>query len=470
MSPRGRSGQPARFYHEIVSLGGVIELGLLAPEGDRQPPRPAGSRRSILAAVAVAAVLLGVAGAVAPAGPGLVPVRTATVGYASTFQLIDDTLYVAQARPDGNSVTAYPLSAGPPRWSAPIDLLAGNASLDGIDEVVVVSVYQPGVHGAHTMALDRATGAVRWLSRLSVMGLDRLRDRVLLTEVADPDAEQPAQPQIMAVSADRGEPAWTYRRDGACQAGTPYEVTDARTGLAVLCPDGTLSLVDLADGHVRASVDIPGAVRGPDSGSGFGPSVIPLDDRILVSYPGPGSSILTSFDVDRLRPQWRAEVDHANYGVSECGSRICLLDSRGVVAVDRVTGALPWRVDTTGFSAPLGQKYVIVAPPTLGDVRLVDADTGATVLNLGRWTAEERLSGPPLFFRLDPIMRTDRASRADPVVHRTWVATLSMNPIGLRLLGVLPDADPDTCDSTENYLACRTVKDTVQVWRLAGPR
>jgi hypothetical protein len=184
---------------------------------------------------------------------------------------------------------------------------------------------------------------------------------------------------------------------------------------------------------------------------------------VLVSYPLAGRSVLASYNLDSLRPDWHTDVDQANYGVLQCGSRICLINVSTVLAIEPASGRLVWRMDSTGFSGPLGEGYVLVAPPVLDDIRLIDADTGRTALNVGPWTAGVSRSGPTLFFHFEPVLGVPSASR-------TWIAVLSLDPIGLRVLGAVSHADPDGCESTAKYLACRTVNDAVQVWRLAGPR
>ncbi len=428
----------------------MIDLDLLVPQPE-EPPWPADARRRWLIFGAFALVLFMVSGAAAPAGPALVQVRTATLVAASSYRILGDALYVAEVRPDGNWLTAYPLPAGPPRWSTRLDVLASNVALDEMDGVILVGMFQPGVSGDHTAALDRVTGALRWRSPLNVAAVDRIRGQVVLT--AYPAARigsGPPPADVMAVSAGTGVRVWSYRRPGGCEGDLPYTVTDRRTGLAILCSNGQLELFDLDTGKVRARAAVPETLA-----VGFGARVVALPDRVVVSYPSAGGSVLVSFDLDRLRTDWTSRVEQGNYFISDCGPRICLGNSTAALALDRYTGRIVWSVRPVGFAAPLVDRYVLVAPAQFGQIQLVDIGTGRVMMNLGDWSAEIAPVGLPMFFR------------SDGATGRTWVARVSEQPSGVRVLGFVPDARPETCGSSRGYLVCRTVKDTVTVWRFA---
>jgi hypothetical protein len=440
----------------------VIDLDLLVPDEPAET-WPADARRGWAVLWLVLLVLLAVSGASAPVGPGLVEVRTATLVPAASYRILGDSLYIAEARPGGNWLTAYPLAAGPPRWSTRIGVLASNVALDLVGPVVLVGMFQPGVAGDHTAALDRQTGTVRWRSPLNIAALDRVRGRVVLTEYpAAGVGSGPPPARVTVVRAGTGEQVWTYRRESGCEGDLPYEVTRPGTGLAQLCQDGSLTVLDLDTGRVRASAVVPGtvdAVRHIPAGYlrfPFGARVAGLPDRVLVSYPSAGRTVLTSFRQDTLRWDWTTEVGPGNFGIIDCGPRICLGNSNSQLAVDRDTGRISWSIHPVGFASPLVDRYVLVAPAQLGDVQLVDVATGAVVMTLGNWTVETSPTGPPTFFR------------SDGATGHTWVARLSTRPAGIRVLGWVPDARPETCGSANGYLVCRTVKDTVAVWRFGA--
>jgi len=440
----------------------VIDLDLLIP--DEVPEAwPVNSRRRWLTVGTLLLVLLAVSGAVVPLPPGLVQVRTATLVPTSTYRIMGDTLYVAEARADGNRVTAYPLDPGVARWSTPVDVLASDLAMDEIADVVLVGMFQPGVSGDHTVALDRRTGTVRWHSPLNVAALDRVRDRVVLTEYpAAGLGSGPPPTRIVVLTAATGRRVWTYQRDSGCEGDLPYTVDRPGTGLALLCRDGTLTVVDLDTGRVRASVDVPQTADLVQSRSNgytqipFGARVAGLPDRVVVSYPAAGRTVLISFEEDRLREDWTSVVDQGNYGILDCGPRICLGNATTEVALDRGTGAVVWRVRPVGFATPLIDRYVLVAPAEFGDVHLVDVGTGEVVMDLGGWTVEAAPTGRPMFFR------------SDGATGRTWVARLAAGSAGVEVLGFVPNARAETCGSAGGYVVCRTVRDTIGVWRYNG--
>ncbi len=441
--------------------GAVIDLDRLVP--DEPPPAPPSrTRRRGLAAALLAVVLLTLNAAAAPAAPPLVPVRTSSAVNAAAYRIFGDTLYVTESRPAGNRVTAYPLPAGPPRWSTRIPLEPANSQLGMIGDVVVVSMFVATGPGDRTVALDRATGAVRWRSPHSVVALDELRGRVLLAEYPPPGSQGGGPgAEVTALRAADGTEVWRYHHDGTCESQVPPRVTRPERVLAVLCLDGTLESVDLDSGRTKASIALSETVG--IAGVGFGATLAGLDDRILLSVPGPFRAVLTAYDPERLSVQWRLQLDPMRYSMIGCGPRICVFSSGTVQGVDPASGAVAWQKSPIGGGTPYGDRYVLVAPPRLGEEWLLDARTGDTLLTLDKWSAIP--SGEPMFLRVDPAG------------HQTWAAGLSAGrpvgsvpaPVALRFLGPVPAADPDTCQATDRYLVCRTVKDTVQVWRLDAP-
>src|SRR5438094_3824187 len=101
----------------------VIDLDLLPVEPDRRG-RPRVPWRWVLTVALLALAALALTGAAAPASPAVSPLRTVTMSNATVFQLIDDTLYVVQARQGEQRLYAYPVEGGPARWSARLDMLA----------------------------------------------------------------------------------------------------------------------------------------------------------------------------------------------------------------------------------------------------------------------------------------------------------------------------------------------------------
>jgi outer membrane protein assembly factor BamB len=440
----------------VSAPDGVIDLDRLAPE---QPPArvPPRTRRRVLVGVVLTLAVLVPAAAAAPAVPLIRAVRTVWVDGGATYQVLGDTLYVTQRGSDRPRLTAYPLPGGPPRWTAPITTVAGPTQLAEIGDVVLISAQLPGPPVPdHVEAVDRRTGAVRWTSPLWLAGLDRVRNRVVLGDPVRIDLVEVAPADdVVAVDAGTGARLWTYHRPAGCLDDLA-DATDPRTPLAVLCANGDLTAVDLGTGRPRelTRVGPTGIILGSPA-----PSVVAaLPDHILVSFPVEvGGWTVASYDPD-LRPQWTLHLRYNRPGVAPCGSRLCLLSAPDLLALDPGSGAVAWQLTVSGTASLVG-GYVLVEQPSGHTSRLVDTDSGRTVLTLAGWTARSSATGPPVFYRSDALSR------------RLWVAVLEPGQAALRMLGSVPEPDGDTagCATAGRYLVCRTVKDAVQVWRISVP-
>lgn len=436
----------------------VIDLDLLPAEPD-QPGRPRVSWRWVLTVVVAALAGLALTAAAAPASPAVSPVRTVTVANAAVFRLLGDTLYVVEPGQGVQRLLAYPVSGGPARWTARLNMLASPPRLVGIGDTILVMSYDPGpIERAHTQALDRRTGVVLWESPLSVGTLDRARGRVVLGEPIRTDRiDEDRGGTVVAVDAGTGTPVWRYRREAGCQPAVPDPEVPAASVMGVLCTDGTLSAVDLDTGRVRTTVS--DVVLLPTTSARFGVDVRVLRDRILVTYPVVGRTVFESYDPQHLTREWRATLDLGNYGVTECGARLCLYSaSAGVRALDRATGQTRWELGPAAGAYGLDDRHVL-AYFGENQTELVNSETGRPLLRLDGWSTAPFQVGRPLFYR------SDRGA------HRMWVATLSGDHSALQTLGQVtnPSADVSDCVTSDRYLACRTVKDTIQVWRVRPP-
>jgi len=431
----------------------VIDLDVPAA-GAPTPRRPVRSRRRIMSAAVLAFALLAPAAAAAPATPPLVLTRTVWVVNGASGQPVGDTLYVAQLRPE-RRVTAYPLAAGPPRWSTVVPVLAGIILFEEIADLVLVSTTDPGTQRSDTVALDRRTGAVRWERPMRLRALDPGRGRVLLGESTRAErADLAPAVDLVSVRAATGVRVWTYHHDDGCLSDTPSPVGDPRAGMAVLC-GSALSVVDLDTGRVRATRQVPVTSLVP--GSIFGIGIAAFDDRLLVSAPALGRSVLTAFGYDDLRLQWTADLDLGNYGIASCGRLLCLFSTPHALAVDRADGTVIWRLRAGGSVAPLDDRHVLIEQAVRDTTQVVDTVTGTTVLWLAGWAPTRYRPGAPIFYRYDVPGR------------RLFVAALDPGGLGLRVLGSVPEPDGDVfgCVTVGRYLVCRTVKDAVKVWRIA---
>lgn len=422
----------------------MIDLDLLAPEEASSEPYPVNLRRRWLTVGTLLGVLLVAAGASVPPPPGLPAVRTVSVVTSGVYRLLGDTLVTAESRPDGNWVTAYPLAPGPARWATRVGVLSDAVSLDAVGDVILVSMAEPGVGGDHTVALDRRTGAVRWHSPLIMIAVDQVRAHVVLTEYLATGTGGGLPPARIAVlDAGTGASVWGFVRDGDCQTDVPYTVTSPGTGVAVLCQGevGTLSVLDLGSGRVRAHTDVPGGGR-----------ATMLAGLVVTDTLAIDRTVVSAYDATTLAQVWSSSVEPGNYGLSDCGTRICLTTARAEIVLDRGTGRVAWQTGPVGFATPLA-RYVVVDPAGRGDVELLDVDTGRNLMQLGSWTLDPGSTASLTLYQ------------ADGATGHTWLARLRPGSATVEVLGFVPDARAETCVSSTGYLVCRTVDSTVGVWR-----
>jgi outer membrane protein assembly factor BamB len=381
----------------------------------------------------------------------------------SIYQVLGDTLYAIEPRPAGTWLTAYPLTDGPVRWSVPVDLPVTPATtavrLHAMGDVLALSSVDAGPDGDRTWVVDRRTGAIRWHDSRFALVQDQVRGRVLLTEAPSARVlELAPASEIVSVQVDDARPVWRYHREDGCRASVLPVVTDPDTGLAVLCPDGSLRVVDLASGRIRAAVPIPAAAFGVRS-AGFGGTtgVQALADRVVISYPQLGRSVLAAFESDHLSPLWTIRLDLGSYRIFECTRRLCLFNSAAVLALDPATGAVIWRTDTARGMTPIGDRYLLGESRNGDQLTLIDPGSGAAVLDFGSWSVE------PFGVTEVLLLRRER------LANRLWLARLSSNPIGIQVLGFLTGVVPDSCWFTGDHLLCRTVEGVRRVWRMNPP-
>jgi outer membrane protein assembly factor BamB len=307
----------------------------------------------------------------------------------------------------------------------------------------MVSMAEPDVSGDHTVALDRRTGAVRWHTPLILAAIDRTRGHVVLTEyLATGVGGGPPPARIAVVDAATGTSLWGYVRDGACQADVPYTVDRADTGVGVLCQDGTLTVVDLGDGRVRARTEVRSAGR-----------AVVLAGLVVVDSVSGNGTLLSAYDGTTLALLWSATVEQGNYGIADCGPRICLGNATSELALDRRTGVLAWQFSAVNFATPLSERYILVAPVRLSNVELVDVTSGRSLMQLDSWTVEPGSLSPLMLYQ------------SDGATGRTWIGRLEPGSAAVEVLGFVPDARAETCVSSGGYVVCRTVNSTVGVWR-----
>jgi outer membrane protein assembly factor BamB len=480
----------------------VIDLGVLGQDTVPAPRRSPGWRRlsrpprSLVVVLALAATLLGVAGAQAPGATGLTELSSVPALGGAQYAVEGDSLYVVEAAPTGNRVSAYRLRDGALRWSTPVTVLASLASFQAAAGVVLISMYAPGVSGDHTVALDERTGQVLWRSAEVIDVVLQSRQRVLLTvpdtsgqvAVGAPD-QQPAT-RVDAVDLRDGRAAWTYRMAPGCQhlSGTDVAATDGAgpgggATMTVLCLDrvdpvetnpdstamGELRSVDLMTGRDLRSAPLtyplarapdPLAELHPDTAPPLEPVLGRAAGVVLIGTASPSGATLTAYDPDTLRPLWTRQMSDYDYGATACAGALCLTDGYGLAVVDPGTGRLRWQIAQRAYAQPLGRLLgqLLVQPVAGQHAMLVDVGTGRRVVDLSGWRAVAAgADSPTIFARWLPV--------AD---GRVWFATVDGDPLAVRPIGAATDVLQDGCRADGGYLVCETLHQDLRVWRYRG--
>jgi outer membrane protein assembly factor BamB len=447
--------------------------------------------------LALAATLLGLAGAQAPGATGLTELPPVGAVGGAQYAVEGDSLYVAEAAPTGNRVTAYRMRDGRARWSTPVTVLASLASFRAAAGVVLISMYAPGVSGDHTVALDEQTGRVRWRSAEVSDVVLPSQGRVLLTTpdtsgrvaVGAPD-RQPAT-RVDAVDLRDGRPAWTYRMPPGCQHLSGTDVAGAGGAgpggggatMTVLCLDpvdpvetnadstamGELRSVDLTTGRDLRSAPLtyplarepdPLAELHPDTAPPLEPVLGRVAGVVLIGAPSPSGATLTVYDPATLRLLWTRQMSDYDYGATACADALCLTDGSGLAVVDPGTGRVRWQTAQRSYAQPPGRLagQLLVQPVAGQHAVLVDVGTGRPVLDLSGWRAvADGADSPTIFARWPPVPR-----------GRVWFATVDGDPLAVRLIGAATDVLQDGCRADGGYLVCQTLEKTLRVWRYRG--
>jgi outer membrane protein assembly factor BamB len=367
-----------------------------------------------------------------------------------------------------------------------VTVLASLVGMRAAGGVLLAAMEAPGVHGDQTVALDQRTGAVLWHSADILAAVVPQDGRALLASLylafADANLDTMVASdrlgfRVAAVGLRDGLTAWTYALGPGCRyAVEPDPGAGAR--LAALCTGPTtatgpgagattaaeLRTVDLSTGSAERStaLTLP-VVRAPAPGQApaftapMEPVVSVVRGRVLVGVPHADGAQLTAYDPDTLRPLWTHPMTDNDYGATPCADALCLSDGSGLAVMDTGTGAVRWRTAERGYTAPPGSLAgrLLVAP--LGGARamLVDVDTGRPVLDLSGWRAESADTGAtPVFARWQR-----------PPDGRVLFATVTGDPLAVRLIGSARDVLQDACLTDGPYLVCQTLDGSLRLWR-----
>ncbi|MFF3865125.1 PQQ-binding-like beta-propeller repeat protein [Micromonospora sp. NPDC001898] len=427
----------------------VIDLGELRgdvePDPPPRPPRAVG--RPLRVALAGAVALL----ALASSAPLVRPASAVMDGrLGREVRIAGGRLYVADPEMPGaggtRGVTAYanPAGAGSalrPLWrtSAP----GGEGLFQVLEHGGFVLITGGGGRDGgmvETVALDAASGRQRW--RQPGFPVPTVGGGLLLSGGGDDETADP----LRVVDLPSGRPRWSAPVD---RGRTAHHYRGAEIDQVVLIPEsGRIEVRDAGSGAV---------LRVGDTRPGGYPSSVFAGDLLLVrANSGVGGDYrVTAYGLDALDRRWELALS-ANEYLEECGDLLCVGGREaGLSALDPATLRPRWvNPRWQRFVAARGGRLLVAADDRVvaPDLAVLDAATGRTIAELGRW--ELVLNQGP-----DEPLFGGRRTREGGLL----VAELDPARAVARWLDVLPDVVED-CYSSGRDLLCRRANGT-HGWR-----
>jgi outer membrane protein assembly factor BamB len=358
----------------------LIELGEISsgsPEPPAAPPRRADIRRIAVTAVAALCVLT-VTGSARPEPRALPQLWSMPIGSAQ-FNLTADMVFLLDQ--PGASVRAYAAADGAPRWSRPIDREAGwfSTEIPGTLLVPTTSgVLADGTSPAvtETLAVDAATGAVRW-RRPGDVSLGTAEAVMLV----DWDNVRNGLRGLRMIRTTDGGQLWALSLAEVVMSWTVTGAEPRRPDrLVTLTQAGAMQVRRLTDGVLVAEAAVP-RLETPREDAythvfSNGPHLFVVRIDGLVQK-------ITAYDVDSLRPRWERTGESA-FGAFGCGALLCAGTAESEVdALDPATGQVRWHAAGWDFARPVGDGTLLVESHRTSSQALVDADTGRTLADLG---------------------------------------------------------------------------------------
>lgn len=371
------------------------------------------------------------------AAPGQVVWQTEVPALTAPPQLGDGLLYLFA----GNDVLALDVAGGVPVWSVQPPAPTARALAVGCCPAGAAPTAG-GLYtlagGATLLALDPATGAVRWqqtlgdavlappvassgvVSVLALAGADAAlhgldaatgeplwraalpSDRLLptLTLVGDTVFAQQRDGQVLAYGLADGELRWLAGPTGRGRVLLPRQF--APELLVLPRPNGLVAL-DLASGAERWSRDLPGSVT----------DLVATDDAV---YAPLFEGWVVALGLADGAERWRTEV--GRYRVSALAGpvdgRLYLAGWDGLVALDAATGARLWEwAGAPVFVPPLVADGVVYLGTATGDLVVLDPATGG---ERARFSLGGRVLAEPIPLTDELLLLLAEADRATHVV------------------------------------------------------
>jgi outer membrane protein assembly factor BamB len=451
-----------------VAVEAVIELDRfpsLDQPWDAEPRRRGPPVRLVFTVLITAGLVLGGAGTPTSRPSTALVLRT---GDTAGFRLTDTALYVTDRR--GDSLTAYSLH-GERRWTARVRLVRAESILQAGDTVLVAETV---TESTTTVALDTRTGVARW--RRAGQPFTANDAAGLGTVVVEEPAvehggliEPPTT--VTGVDLKTGRPRWAYLIGQGVQVRPALVVRVVAPQQlvvvgAVLYPQGEPArYVDFTTGRVVPAAHLP-----PSLANNFVVwlgdlmvSVVPLDP------PGPGDSrvlgpfgerwIIQAYASADLRPLWRTSVTVGSFAFARCGGAVCVSTAGRLMALDSASGVLRWQGLWTYAVGGPGRVFAVDGrtDSEMPRVGVVDAQTGETLLDLGRWLPVSYADGV-----LVPLLRPLNRSGLD------WEAVvLDTDRLAVRRLGAF-HGSADQCQANGAQLVCPTGDGQLMIWQYAA--
>lgn len=436
----------------------VIELGDFTA-GQRQPA-PAEARRLfdrhlrrqiVLVLLGVLVLALVQASAV-PQTSGLGAGWNLAFDGSDAFLLSHGQLVVLR-NDRQQTLSAYDLADGTPRWSRRLPYSAAALDPTSVDGVVLLPVgltsnetRMPAgqliwnYYSTETVALDTTTGRELWRQPGDVAEVAG-DTAVLVTHAGG----GPSADRLRLVRVRDGATVWTAPSDA-------YDWTLVQPGyLVTVSLTGDLRSYRLADGTLAGRQTVSWS-----TGS--------LDDRTSAALDGghgllyvltgrPEGAGVAAYDPATLAPRWSVHTDGGR-GPALCGAVVCVPEATGFAAYDSRTGAVRWRVAGHDYAEPMvGDLLLTDSGRTSGHV-VLDDRTGVQVADLEAGGAVwDAATGSVLGLAptRSPAGRTS-VTRIDPRTAQT------------SLLGTVDRiVDPHICRVSGRWLACATAQGRLAV-------
>ncbi|MGC5380761.1 PQQ-binding-like beta-propeller repeat protein [Micromonospora sp. DT68] len=422
--------------------GPVIDLGELrhGPDPDLLPRPPRANDRRLRCALLLLLVLVTVT-----AGAALPPRRTVVTLPArlGADALVDDDLFLivepANTSARQGRLAAYRLPGGAPAWQAPLSAEARSWRITPLAGMLLVTGYEIGPVGRETLtvALDRATGALRWQQPGRAIAL---ADGNLLLH----SGGQTEVSSLRAVDPCCGTVRWQLP---PTSAQISFRDTGHGVDRVVLNPvNAPVEVREASTGAVLASASL----LPPDDG----PLGLEAMEDLLLAVDR-GSATVTAYGLDRLDRRWTRTTGPVEFAAN-CGPVLCIRTGGGeLLAIDPETGGLRWRTDRWSWGWPYdGRLMVSVSGPgPMVRYLVVDALTGEELADLGRWE----------LYQVGDARRMV-GLRGYPG-GGLLVGELDARAGKVRVLDVLPDATGD-CQAITGHVLCATANSSYQLWNL----